>query len=52
MNTGRAGRPLNTVPMQGHPMMYQSYQVLAPHETHWRPATCVEAECAAYTYGW
>jgi hypothetical protein len=38
--------------MQGPPQAYQTYAVLAPHETHWRPATCEEADCSAYLFGW
>lgn len=31
---------------------YQTYQVVAPQATHWRPATCAEVDCQAYTGGW
>lgn len=31
---------------------YKTYQIIAPPATHWRPATCEEAECGAYERGW
>ena len=31
---------------------HQTYQILSPIETHWRPATCAEAGCDAHEYGW
>ena len=30
----------------------KTYQIAAPLATHWRPATCEEAECLAYLHGW
>ena len=30
----------------------KTYQIVAPLSTHWRQATCAEAECAAYLNGW
>jgi hypothetical protein len=30
---------------------YQTYQIIAPRSTHWRPATCEEVDCAAYLNG-
>ena len=30
----------------------KSYTVAAPLATHWRPATCAEAECGAFVNGW
>jgi hypothetical protein len=30
----------------------KTYQIAAPLATHWRPATCAEAECLAYLHGW
>src|SRR5258708_39959331 len=29
----------------------KTYQISAPLATHWRPATCEEAECLAYLHG-
>lgn len=34
------------------PALRTTYQLLAPLETHWRPATCAEVDCPAYLYGW
>jgi hypothetical protein len=34
------------------PAAYKTYQILAPTKTHWRPATCAEAACAAHEQGW
>lgn len=31
---------------------YNTYAINAPKRTHRRPATCEEAECAAYLHGW
>lgn len=31
---------------------YQTFQISAPLETHWRPATCAEVDCAQYLGGW
>lgn len=31
---------------------YRTFQVVAPRPTHWRSATCAEADCAAYANGW
>jgi hypothetical protein len=31
---------------------YKTYQIVQPLATHWRPATCEEAECGAYERGW
>lgn len=31
---------------------YQTYEIRAPKETHWRPATCQEVDCDAYQNGW
>jgi hypothetical protein len=30
----------------------QTYAISAPLATHWRPATCEEADCGAYLHGW
>lgn len=34
------------------PEMMQTYQILAPKDTHWRPATCEEVRCRAAENGW
>lgn len=31
---------------------YKTYRILSPVQTHFRPATCAEYECAAYLNGW
>lgn len=41
-------RPPATLP----PGAMQTYEIDAPLESHWRPATCEEVECAAYAQGW
>src|SRR5258708_3372715 len=30
----------------------KTYQIAAPLATHWRPASCEEADCLAYLHGW
>ena len=30
----------------------KSYRIAAPRATHWRPASCAEADCPAYLHGW
>jgi hypothetical protein len=32
--------------------MYKTFQIASPVETHYRVATCAEAECKAYKEGW
>lgn len=34
------------------PHEYQTYQIVAPPATHFRPATCAEIECPSYLHGW
>lgn len=31
---------------------YQSFRILAPLSTHWRPASCAEVGCEEYLNGW
>jgi hypothetical protein len=31
---------------------YKTYRILSPQATHFRPATCAEADCEAYQHGW
>ncbi len=37
---------------QGRPQAYKTYSMLAPLDTHWRPATCVEVDCEVSRLGW
>jgi hypothetical protein len=30
----------------------KTFQVASPRATHFRPASCAEAECDAYLHGW
>lgn len=34
------------------PGAYKTYGVAMPARTHWRPASCEEADCEAYRSGW
>jgi hypothetical protein len=34
------------------PDAYQTYRIVSPQATHFRPATCAEAECEAHLNGW
>jgi len=34
------------------PRYFQTYSISAPLATHWRKATCAEADCSDYTLGW
>lgn len=34
------------------PEHMRSFRVVQPLATHFRPATCAEADCAAYLHGW
>lgn len=36
----------------GPPEAYKTYGMSMPLKTHWRPATCEEAGCEAYQFGW
>lgn len=45
-------RPLNRIqPLMGA-MAYRTFAITQPLATHFRPATCAEAECLAYLKGW
>lgn len=37
---------------QGPSHLYKTYEIKAPKQTHFRPATCEEVDCKAYTSGW
>ena len=43
--------PFRIAPLS-HPGAYKTYSYLAPEETHWRAATCVEGECETSRLGW
>jgi hypothetical protein len=30
----------------------QTYRIVRPAQTHWRPASCAEVDCLAYRHGW
>ncbi|MEV0618541.1 hypothetical protein AB0I81_34800 [Nonomuraea sp. NPDC050404] len=45
-------RPISRITPALPTHAYQTYQVVAPPSTHWRPATCAEADCPAYHQGW
>lgn len=34
------------------PQFMQTYQILRPKTSHFRPATCADVECPAYSHGW
>lgn len=34
------------------PQAMKTYQILAPVESHFRDATCAEADCPAFLHGW
>jgi hypothetical protein len=38
--------------LAGSPQDYQTYRIVAPVQTHWRPATCAEFDCSFYLEGW
>ncbi len=40
------------LPAAGPPGAYKTYELRAPVATHFRPATCAEANCDAYLNGW
>lgn len=41
--------PMHTRQLPAH---LKNYVILAPPSTHFRPATCEEARCRAFTLGW
>lgn len=45
-------RPVHRIEPQGRPDQYKTYQISAPISTHFRPATCEEADCAQFLHGW
>lgn len=40
------------IPPRMRPDEMQTYSISSPRSTHFRPATCAEVECLAYTHGW
>lgn len=44
--------PLNRAEPAMPVTAYQTYRILSPVSTHFRPATCAEANCGAYLNGW
>lgn len=36
----------------GPPQAYKTYTMRFPLKTHWRKATCEEADCRAFLFGW
>lgn len=46
-----ANQPFRIEP-QMRPEAYQTYQILAPVSSHFRPATCEEINCPNYVNGW
>lgn len=45
-------RPTNRIQPLGQAQDYRTFQIVSPLSTHWRPATCVEVDCAQYLNGW
>lgn len=44
--------PINRITPNLPASAYRTFQIASPLSTHWRPATCAEAECANYERGW
>lgn len=45
-------RQLNRAKPRLDAAQMKTYAIVAPQNTHFRPATCAEVECEAYTQGW
>ncbi len=45
-------RPLTRIPPKMPAAMYKTYSILAPLQTHFRPATCNEVSCRPHERGW
>lgn len=45
-------RPVNRITPNLPASAYRTFQIVSPLSTHWRPATCEEAECEQYARGW
>jgi hypothetical protein len=50
-NFGIMQTPFRPEPKAG-PGAYETFQILAPRQTHTRVATCAEVECEQYANGW
>lgn len=45
-------RPVNRITPNLPASAYRTFQITSPLSTHWRPATCEEAECEQHARGW
>lgn len=45
-------RPVNRIAPKMRPGSYDTYQVDAPHSTHYEEIGCEDAECESYLNGW
>lgn len=45
-------RPLNRVAPKMAAAQMKTYAIVAPADTHFRPATCEEVDCDAFLKGW
>jgi hypothetical protein len=45
-------RPVTRIEPIGPPEAYKTYSIVAPEETHFRPASCEEVECEMRAAGW
>jgi sugar phosphate isomerase/epimerase len=45
-------RPINRITPNLPASAYRTFQIVSPISTHWRPATCEEAECSDHARGW
>lgn len=45
-------RPINRITPNLPASAYRTFQITSPLSTHWRPATCEEAECQSFLNGW
>ena len=49
---GPHGQTVSRLAPLGDPRAYKTYGAVSPLSTHWRPATCEEADCEAFLHGW
>lgn len=49
---GAHGQTVSRLAPVASPAAYKTYGALSPLSTHWRTATCEEADCEAYRSGW
>ena len=45
-------RPVNRIIPNLPASAYRTFQIISPLSTHWRPATCEEADCQSFLNGW